>query len=194
MKSESPSYSAPALHKGLDILELLATHENGLSMKAIADQLGRSKSEIFRMLMVLLERGYIARDPQSDEFALTNRLFELGLRTPRIRDLLARAMPALQKLAEECGETPHLVVVHRGETVAVAAVPGGADMSFSLITERRRHAPPGAAGGQDGARGRNLLDDEALPAKAGGTLRAGQRLRLDTPGGGGHGVTGRSTS
>ena len=60
-------------------------------------------------------------------------------------------------------------------------------MTFSLITERRRHAPPGADGGEDGARGRNLLDGEPLPAKAGGTLRAGQRLRLDTPGGGGHG-------
>jgi N-methylhydantoinase B/oxoprolinase/acetone carboxylase alpha subunit len=63
-------------------------------------------------------------------------------------------------------------------------------MSFSLITERRRHAPPGADGGGDGARGRNVLDGDELPAKAGGTLHAGQRLRLDTPGGGGHGRSG----
>jgi N-methylhydantoinase B len=61
------------------------------------------------------------------------------------------------------------------------------DMSYSLITERRRHAPPGADGGGDGARGRNLLDGAELPPKAGGTLRAGQRLALETPGGGGHG-------
>jgi N-methylhydantoinase B len=61
------------------------------------------------------------------------------------------------------------------------------DMAFSLITERRRHAPPGADGGGDGARGRNRVDGVDLPSKAGGTLRAGQRLRLDTPGGGGHG-------
>jgi N-methylhydantoinase B len=63
-----------------------------------------------------------------------------------------------------------------------------ADMDYSLITERRRHAPPGADGGGDGARGRNLLDGEELDAKAGGTLRAGQRLRLETPGGGAHGA------
>jgi N-methylhydantoinase B len=62
-----------------------------------------------------------------------------------------------------------------------------ADMDYSLITERRRHAPPGADGGGDGARGRNLLDGEELAAKAGGRLRAGQRLRLETPGGGAHG-------
>jgi N-methylhydantoinase B len=60
-------------------------------------------------------------------------------------------------------------------------------MSYSLLTERRRHAPPGADGGAPGARGRNLLDGEELEPKASGTLRAGQRLRLETPGGGGYG-------
>jgi N-methylhydantoinase B len=60
-------------------------------------------------------------------------------------------------------------------------------MRFSLITERRRHAPAGAAGGEPGQRGRNLLDGEELPAKAGGELERGQRLRIETPGGGGHG-------
>ncbi len=60
-------------------------------------------------------------------------------------------------------------------------------MSFSLIAERRRHAPPGADGGEPGAVGRDLLDGEPLPGKATGELRAGQRLRLETPGGGGFG-------
>jgi N-methylhydantoinase B len=76
----------------------------------------------------------------------------------------------------------------RGGDGVVREVQALSDMSFSLITERRRHAPPGAQGGADGARGRNLLDGATLDAKAGGTLRAGQRLRLDTPGGGGHGA------
>jgi N-methylhydantoinase B len=62
-----------------------------------------------------------------------------------------------------------------------------APLSYSLITERRRHAPPGAAGGDDGATGRNLLDGEELAAKAIGTLEPGQRLRIETPGGGGYG-------
>jgi N-methylhydantoinase B len=75
----------------------------------------------------------------------------------------------------------------RGGDGVIREVEALTDMSFSLITERRRHAPPGADGGDDGARGRNLLDGDELPAKAGGTLRAGQHLRLETPGGGGHG-------
>jgi len=61
------------------------------------------------------------------------------------------------------------------------------EMSFSLIGERRRHAPPGAAGGAPGAPGRDELDGRALPGKATGTLRPGQRLRIETPGGGGFG-------
>ena len=60
-----------------------------------------------------------------------------------------------------------------------------APLRYSLITERRRHAPPGAGGGGPGAPGRNLLDGEELPPKASGALRPGQRLRIETPGGGG---------
>jgi N-methylhydantoinase B len=63
-----------------------------------------------------------------------------------------------------------------------------APLRYSLITERRRHAPPGAGGGSPGAPGRNLLDGGELPPKAIGDLRAGQRLRIETPGGGGYGA------
>ncbi len=62
-----------------------------------------------------------------------------------------------------------------------------APLRYSLITERRRHAPSGAEGGQPGARGRNLLDGRELPPKVTGTIEPGQRLRIETPGGGGHG-------
>jgi N-methylhydantoinase B len=61
------------------------------------------------------------------------------------------------------------------------------EMRFSLITERRRHPPPGANGGKPGAPGRNLVNGEELPGKASGTLQPGDRLRIETPGGGGHG-------
>jgi N-methylhydantoinase B len=60
-------------------------------------------------------------------------------------------------------------------------------MHYSLITERRRHPPPGADGSDPGAPGRNLLDGDELPPKAIGELDADQRLRIETPGGGGRG-------
>ncbi len=61
-------------------------------------------------------------------------------------------------------------------------------MTWSLITERRRHPPAGAAGGADGALGRNLVRGQEVAAKATGTLAPGDTLRLETPGGGGHGA------
>ncbi|MGI8903521.1 MAG: hydantoinase B/oxoprolinase family protein [Solirubrobacteraceae bacterium] len=77
---------------------------------------------------------------------------------------------------------------HSGGDGVIRELEALAPLRFSLITERRRHAPAGSDGGQNGARGRNLLDGAPLPAKAGGALRAGQRLRIETPGGGGHGA------
>jgi N-methylhydantoinase B len=75
----------------------------------------------------------------------------------------------------------------RGGDGVVRELEALAEMRFSLITERRSHAPPGADGGEPGAPGRNLLDGRELGPKASGSLRPGDRLRIETPGGGGHG-------
>ncbi len=77
---------------------------------------------------------------------------------------------------------------HRGGDGVVRELEALEPLRYSLITERRRHAPPGAAGGADGERGRNLLDGEELPPKAIGVLEPGQRLQIETPGGGGYGA------
>jgi N-methylhydantoinase B len=75
--------------------------------------------------------------------------------------------------------------VHQGGEGIVRELEALAPMRFTLITERRRHAPRGEGGGGDGAPGLNLLDGEALPSKAEGNLKPGDRLRIETPGGGG---------
>jgi N-methylhydantoinase B len=78
---------------------------------------------------------------------------------------------------------------HRGGDGVVRELEALAEMRYSLITERRRRAAPGADGGRPGAPGRNLLNGKELPAKASGTLHPGDRLRIETPGGGGDGST-----
>jgi N-methylhydantoinase B len=77
--------------------------------------------------------------------------------------------------------------LHRGGDGVVREIEALTEVAFSLIAERRRHPPPGAAGGRPGARGRDLLDGVALPGKFTGALRPGQRVRIETPGGGGFG-------
>ncbi len=60
-------------------------------------------------------------------------------------------------------------------------------MRFTLIGERRRHAPHGRDGGRPGTPGRDLLNGQPVPAKSEGELAPGDRLRIETPGGGGYG-------
>jgi len=62
-----------------------------------------------------------------------------------------------------------------------------APMEATLLSERRRHGPAGAAGGSAGGAGRNLLNGESLPSKTALRLATGDVLRIETPGGGGWG-------
>jgi len=61
---------------------------------------------------------------------------------------------------------------------------------LSLLTQRRQLPPRGAAGGEDGLPGRNLLNGEELPAFVTRDLEPGDLLRIETPGGGGYGSGG----
>lgn len=74
---------------------------------------------------------------------------------------------------------------HRGGEGIVREIEALAPLRFTLLTERRRHPPRGRDGGEDGAPGVNLLNGSPLPSKAAGEMRPGDRLRLETPGGGG---------
>ncbi|MEM9189890.1 MAG: hydantoinase B/oxoprolinase family protein [Myxococcota bacterium] len=65
-----------------------------------------------------------------------------------------------------------------------------APMTVSIVSERRVHAPYGLDGGEDGAVGRNLLNGNPLPGRVRVTVKPGDRLRIETPGGGGYGAPG----
>jgi DNA-binding IclR family transcriptional regulator len=114
-------YRAPALDKGLDILELLAETEEGLSQAEIAKALSRSPNEIYRMLDRLVRRGYIAR-MSTDRYELTLKLFALAHRHAPMRRLVSQAMPVLRDFARQAGQSCHLAVYDRGEVIVVAQV------------------------------------------------------------------------
>jgi DNA-binding IclR family transcriptional regulator len=114
-------YRAPALDKGLDILELLAETEEGLSQAEIAKALNRSPNEIYRMLDRLVRRGYIARTT-TDRYELTLKLFALAHRHAPMRRLVSQAMPILRDFARAAGQSCHVAVYDRGEVIVVAQV------------------------------------------------------------------------
>ncbi|MEN3753236.1 helix-turn-helix domain-containing protein [Mangrovibacter sp. SLW1] len=77
-------YRAPALEKGLAILELLAAQDEPLTKKQIAERLNRSVNEIFRMLSVLQEQHYIDYKEDVSGYVLTLKMFTLSNQHPRL--------------------------------------------------------------------------------------------------------------
>ena len=60
-------------------------------------------------------------------------------------------------------------------------------MQVSLLSERRDRAPYGLGGGEPGAKGLNLHNGRSIGGKASLAAEAGDRIRIETPGGGGFG-------
>lgn len=122
MDAKTPKYTAPALEKGLDILEHLSRSDAGLTQAEIARVLGRSVSEIFRMLVVLQDRGYIAFDTGTDRYVLTTLMFEVAHRTPLIRRLTTVAGPLMRTLALRINQSVHLAVLAEDSVLIVGQV------------------------------------------------------------------------
>jgi N-methylhydantoinase B len=77
---------------------------------------------------------------------------------------------------------------HRGGDGVVRELRVLEDCRLSVLAERRRHAPRGRGGGEGGAPGRTLVNGEEQPPKLTRQLQPGDIVRVETPGGGGHGV------
>ena len=123
------AYATPALEKGLDVLELLAHQREGLTISEIARALNRTVSEIFRMLVTLRRRGYIAQVSE-ERFSLTLKLFKLVQEHPPTARLIADALPVMNRLAHETMQSCHLGVVEAGKVVIVAQVNAPTNIGF----------------------------------------------------------------
>ena len=132
-EAERRIYSAPALEKGLDILEMLCGSECPLSQKEIAKRLGRSVGEIYRMMSCLVDRNYVSQVDESS-YAITTKLFELSHSNPPTHRLLFEAMPVMQRLAKELDQSCHLTVYSQGKQLVLAKVDAPSGMGFSVRT------------------------------------------------------------
>jgi len=139
-------YKAPALEKGLDILELLSTTATPLTLSTIVTRLGRSHGELFRMVQVLQFRGYLEQDPATDGYRLTDQLFSLGMQQPRTAGLVEIALPVMRRLAMETGQSCHMALHSRGEIVVVARMESGEQLGFSVRVGYRRPLAQAASG------------------------------------------------
>lgn len=118
---KSAKYATPALDKGLDILEYLAHDAAGATKSQLARELNRTVSEIFRMLLCLERRGYIAQVAK-DRYSLTLKLFKLVQEHPPTERLITDALPIMQRLAHETLQSCHLGVIESDRVVILAQV------------------------------------------------------------------------
>jgi DNA-binding IclR family transcriptional regulator len=125
-------YAAPALEKGLDILELLASASKALTHSEIASRLGRTITEVFRMLVCLEERGYISRSGPDESYQLTLKLFEIVHHQHPLQRLVTQARPLVQRVASETGQSCHLAMLNNAEVVVVAQSDAPGNMGFSV--------------------------------------------------------------
>lgn len=146
MSEPIAKYSAPALDKGLDILELLAESSRPLTMGQIAERLSRSKGEIFRMLVALERRRYILRDEASDGFSIGSRLFEMAMKTPPTRNLIQTAMPHISVVAHHLDQSCHLTVLSDTQIVVIARVEAPGELGFAVRLGYRRRVDHSTSG------------------------------------------------
>lgn len=143
--SRTERYRAPALEKGLDVLEFLAGEPHGATAAEVARALGRTRSELFRMINCLEARNYVVRG-QDERFRLTARLFELAHRHPPTKVLLDNALPVMRRLAGKASQSCHLGVLHDGAVLIVAQVDAPGFVSVGVHVGALRDLMTSASG------------------------------------------------
>jgi len=125
-------YTAPALEKGLDILELLASEERGMNISELAKSLGRTVGEVFRMMAVLEQREYIRLRDGSDTYHLTLKMFSLSHKFPPLARLSAAAVPVLKLLAQQTNQSCHISIYYNGRGHVVFQQDAPTDRIFTV--------------------------------------------------------------
>lgn len=125
-------YSAPALEKGLDILELLSTEPDGLNVSEIAQCLQRSVGELFRMLVVLEQRDYVSNLPGTDKYILSLKMFNLSHRFPPVKRLTSAASLVMKRMSMKAEQSCHLVIYYEGKGHVVVQQDSPSERMFSV--------------------------------------------------------------
>ncbi|MDO6761313.1 IclR family transcriptional regulator [Tamlana sp. 2_MG-2023] len=125
-------YVAPALDKGLDILEYLSEIKIPQSQGEIAQGLNKSPNELYRMLVCLEQRGYLIKSLSSGKYALSLKLYQLSHRHSPIDGLLKSAKPVIEELANVTNQSCHLSMIYQGKLMVVSQMRSPGPVSLSI--------------------------------------------------------------
>ena len=125
-------YNVPALEKGMEILELLASSPSPLNLTAISAALGRSTGEVYRILQFLDHSDYVERSRDGDTYTLSMKMFHLSHENPPLRSLTSVAIPIMEDLAARAGQSCHLGVLSRINVTIVSTVASPLPICYSV--------------------------------------------------------------
>ena len=112
-------YTAPALSRGLSVLEILSFAKNPLTVPKIANKLGLTNSTLFRIVYVLEQSGYIQRYG-NDSYTLSTKLFEMGTRSVNKSIILDIIFPMLKDISTETNQSCYFVTKEQDRAIAIA--------------------------------------------------------------------------
>lgn len=125
-------YNVPILEKGMELLEILSRHHNGLTIQEMCKCLNHSKTSIYRIASTFLEMGYLTKDEENNRFLLSRKIFRLGLAALGEANILERAIEPMKRLRDDVKESVMLATLVGDEAVLLEQVLGAHDFTFML--------------------------------------------------------------
>jgi IclR family transcriptional regulator, KDG regulon repressor len=117
-----------SLARGLTVLQLMAEAEQGVSVTALAAQLGVNKATVSRMLHTLMNHGFVEKAPDGRQFQLGPTLVRLSRAVIDRLKLREVAKPYLKQLVEFTGECAHLAIYAQGQALYIDQVESDASL------------------------------------------------------------------
>ncbi len=127
----------PAVEKTVHILGLLETHEHGLSLSEISRELKLPKTTAFRILATLKHFDFVEQENDRGSFTLGPRLLVLANSVREKLSLNKIALPFMEQLTRETGETSKLAVLKNDQALVIARVKSTKEMSITTEVGKR---------------------------------------------------------
>ncbi len=128
---------APALERGLRVLEFLRKRQGGAAVAEIARQLGIPPASAYRLLNTLEDQRYVVRDARENRYRLGSEILLLAGSMLARMDLRSLAHPYLLELFEQTKETIELVVLESDHLVVIDKVEGEESVHTQNVGGRR---------------------------------------------------------
>ena len=111
-----------SIEKCFVILDCLQSHQHLMTLEEITQATGFKKTTCFRLLKTLRTLGVVELSPATKKYQYGPRLAAIGLSALKTMNLRQAALPILQQLRDETGETINLTILSGSEILYVERI------------------------------------------------------------------------